>query len=251
MNLKHICIFALILPLVAFFSCILISLFKDFESANSTHCNVYNILPSISASISKFYPQIAVWRLLIGIDSFPRYFIAYVYFHNYYLPKKEYLKYSYCYEGLIRIAFFIHIIELTSLLLLSYISSVEIFSVHKISFIAFLASSSMYMLLSVLTHFWPTEQPGYANRSVKDYKSRQMKLGIIILYIACLIMALYFYIRHNIRCEPYIYSFFSLFEYMTVLTNIAYHSVIFYDMSLFKKEYRISMLENICKLNYD
>ncbi len=267
--MKYICLFAITLPLLAFISCIVISLVKDFELANQTHCRVKNWLPSISASISKFYPQIFIWRLFIGIDSFPRYLIAFIYFKKYYASKIDQVKHTHLYTILIRLAFLSHLIELTSLLLLSYVSSVEIFSVHKISFVVFVASSLLYMLLTVLTHFWPIQKKHenvygliLSDRNSQtrrnsfladqvNFKSRQLKLALLISYIFFLLAALYFYIRHNLQCEPNIYSIFALFEYLMVLTNIAYHSMIFYDMNLFKKGYNISMFEEICKLNYD
>ncbi len=246
------------LPLLAFFSCIFISLMKDFELANQTHCHVRNWLPSISASISKFYPQIFIWRLLIGIDSFPRYLIAYIYFKKFYAIKQDHVKYTYLYQVLIRVAFLFHSIELTSLLLLTYVSSVEIFSIHKLSFVTFVASSLLYMLLTVITHFWPLKkrnEHSYNLISVDsnndqarigavlpdqaNLRSRQLKLSIITVYICCLLAALYFYIRHNLQCEPYVYSMFALFEYLTVLANIAYHTVIFYDIDLLRKGYKI------------
>lgn len=222
-----------------------------------------NWLPSVSASISKFYPQIFIWRLLIGIDSFPRYFIAFIYFKNY-ISRAEHVKHGYIYHGIIRLAFFFHIIELTSLLLLSYVSSVEIFSVHKLSFIAFLSSSVIYMILTIISHFFPKQSnPGYKivgdrvstiktdQSEHKYFRSRQSKILILLIYILCLIGALYCYIRHNLQCEPNVYSLFALFEYLAVLSNIAYHTIIFYDMDLLAKDYKISMLEEICKLNYD
>lgn len=245
------------MPILAFFACIAISLLKDFEHSNQTHCRVRNILPSISSTISKFYPQIAIWRLLIGIDSFPRYFIAYIYFNKYYLPKKDIVRHPYAYQAIIRVAFFVHIIELTSLLLLSYVSSVEIFSVHKLSFIFFLTTSFIYMGLTLLTHFWPMHEiQSHSNRlsiynEHKEATSKNIKIGVYIVYIVGMLMALYFYIRHNMFCEPYIYSFFSLFEYFIVFTNITYHAVIFYDLSLFQKGYKISFVDSICKANFD
>ena len=62
-------------------------------------------------------------------------------------------------------------------------------------------------------------------------------------YVSSFLISLCFYIRHNLYCEPYVYSLFSFFEYLTVLANIGYHSIIFYDLSLFTNDFRISFLE--------
>ena len=206
-------------------------------------------MPSISASISNFYPQIALWRLLIGIDSFPRYLIAYIYYKNYYAAQTS-MQHKRHFKWLINAAFLCHIVELTSLLSLSYVSSLEIFSVHMFSFLVFLISSSMYMALTLLSYHWPLQElRKFPNTN--EVKSKNMKLAIFACYVVCMFAALYCYIRHNSYCESYVYSVFSLCEYFTVLANIGYHSMIFYDLNLLSRVYKISMFEKVCKLNND
>ena len=211
-------------------------------------------MPSISASISNFYPQIALWRLLIGIDSFPRYLIAYIYYKNYYASKCDKMRHKYHFKWLINAAFLFHIVELTSLLSLSYVSSLEIFSVHMFSFLVFLVSSSLYMALTLLSYHWPlleNREPVDLVQNTNEVKSKNMKLAIFVCYAVCMFAALYFYIRHNSYCESFVYSVFSFCEYLTVLANIGYHSMIFYDLKLFSRVYKISMFEKVCKLNND
>ena len=50
----------------------------------------------------------------------------------------------------------------------------------------------------------------------------QVTLGAVCLM-------LYFYWRHNEYCEPYVYSFFCVCEYVIVLSNIAFHGTAYYD----------------------
>ena len=40
---------------------------------------------------------------------------------------------------------------------------------------------------------------------------------------------MYFFWRHNVYCEPGIYSVFSLCEYIVILSNMAYHATSYYD----------------------
>ena len=206
-----------------------------------THCRVQNILPSISASISDFYPQNTLWRLCIGVDSFPRYLIAFIYYNKYYRVKIENKTYKSFYKMILKIGFLFHFIELTSLLILTYISSIEIFVVHMLSFVLFLISSTIYMLITLATHYWPNDSNNISSNinEFRENRSKNFKLKILIFYLSSFMLSLYFYIRHNRYCEPYVYSFFSLCEYLTVLANIAYHAVIFYDLNLFGIQYKI------------
>ena len=273
--MKSLCSVSLFLPLFAFVSCILLSIVKDFHEANRTHCNVFNVLPSISASISDFYPQNTLWRLCIGLDSFPRYLIAIIYYNRYYSLKADMMKSKRLYKWLVKCGFAFHFVELTSLLMLTYVSSIEIYTVHAISFILFLISSSIYMIITIASYHWPQDRLSFGDDEVdhlndlnnnqlsssssnissnrkavyqrlkaKEATSYKYKLRVFLFYISSFLISLYFFIRHNKHCEPYVYSLFSLFEYLTVLANIAYHMTIFFDMSLFDSGYKITLVEH-------
>lgn len=67
------------LPLFAFIFCVGYSLLFFFEQSTSTHCHVWNYLPSISAAIGSFQPQASVWQLFIIIHFIPRLVIIWMY----------------------------------------------------------------------------------------------------------------------------------------------------------------------------
>lgn len=226
LNFKHLCYFCLSLPLLAFLACVALSIYKDFDAANRTHCRVANILPSVSACISSFYPQSTIWRLCIGLDSFPRYLIAFIYYRAYYTRIAAN-------RTLIRLALLLHLIELTALLTLTFVSSTEIFVVHAASFCVFIAASSAYMIITLAVH-WPLKH---------RRRSLDLKLKVFSFYALSFVASLYFYVRHNSYCEPYIYSLFSLCEYFTILGNIAYHSLIIYDLNLDLNPRRIVLID--------
>lgn len=145
------------------------------------------------------------------------------------------------YKFLIKTGFIFHHIELTALLLLTYVSSVEIFLIHMLSFILFLSCSFIYMIITIYIYSLPREFGGLSER---ELNSKRYKKLAFFSYLFCLFASLYFYYRHNAYCEPYVYSLFSLFEYAIVLLNIGYHSIIFYDLNLVGNSYKISFIEH-------
>lgn len=200
-----------------------LSLLKDFEKSTRTHCNVFNFLPSISASIGDCEPQRYIWRLCFALDSIPRYLIGYLQLtrvlnrHHVALPELY---------PLVQIgSSCVHFLELTFLLLLTYVSSNEIKWVHECSFIGFMICSLVHMLLTVLIdYFWP--RTGNYRPSEQEMQARAKRLKWFLVNICSFFISLYFYFRHNSSCEANIYSMYCLFEYIVVLTNIAYHSVV-------------------------
>lgn len=241
--MKHLCTLGFLIPLGAFILCILITLIKDFREANETHCLVSNILPSISSSVSEFFPQNTLWRLAIGVDSFPRYLIAFIYYKHYFSIRRVEFKNAFLYSSVVQMAFLFHSIELTCLLLLTYVSSVEYFELHAVSFILFLISSTIYMILAISTYYLQRNPLLISENCEKERQSHHLKLSIFLFYLISILGSVYFYIRHNEYCEPYVYSLFSLCEYLTVLANIAYHMVIFYDLNLFENSFKLTFLQ--------
>lgn len=221
--MRHFLWFAYSLPCFALFSCVGLSLIKDFEKSTRTHCNVFNFLPSISASIGDCEPQRYIWRLCFALDSVPRYIIAYLQFLR--LLHRHHVAYPELYPLVQLTNFVLHFLELTFLLLLTYISSNEIKWIHECSFVGFMICSLLHMLLTVLIDYlWPRTM-NYRLSDIEQ-KARSKRLKLFLMNIGSFFISLYFYFRHNDHCEANIYSMYCLFEYFVVLTNVAYHAVI-------------------------
>ncbi|XP_029629559.1 post-GPI attachment to proteins factor 2 isoform X1 [Salmo trutta] len=208
------------LPLLGLITCIFISSVFHFQDSTDTHCKVTNYLPSISASIS-LSPECHIWRFCIGLHSAPRFLVAVAYF-NFYKGRfsTRFLEWL-----LSCLNFMCAITENFGLLLLTYVSSNETYLVHKEGFVLFIASSVIHMVLTC--RLWLVIKK--YSLIPEDVKSFHWKIRCLILNIAFCCLAAYFYWKHNMYCEQGSYTFFALFEYCVVFSNMAFHLTAFWD----------------------
>jgi len=223
-SLRAVGLATVLLPLSALLFCILLSLWRDFEKATYTHCEVGELLPSISSVIGGFSPQSQVWNVCIGLNSAPRLLFARMYY-NYF---KERLPLGAATPRLISLNFGLNITENLSLLGLSFVPSSDIFELHEAFFLTFMATSMLSMLLTV---FYLYRLCGFQSKSPEERRSVGYKKTLVKVTLAAAGLALYFYWRHNMYCEPYVYSMFAFSEYVIVLCNIAYHGMVALDFS--------------------
>ena len=211
-------LFVLALPLFSFFFCVIYSLLANFKESTETHCKVANLLPSISAAIGNFAPQKYVWRAGIGLHIAPRYAYAW----GYCLLHQNNLTARYSY--LAYVAFILEIVEVSCLLGLSMVSSVENYPIHEKFFLTFLWTSIFYQLLCAFVLPRLLSRRGTHHRRSLDVKRK----CCYVTLICTVICGITFY-RHNSHCEPYMYTGFALAEYLIVLCNIVFHGTAFYD----------------------
>ena len=101
---------------------------------------VPNYLPSLSAAIGDYTPERYIWRLGIALHSFGRYMVAAIYMYFYTqlsIGKKSW------FFSLAVLNFFLNLLEIFSLLVLSYVSSTENFGKF---FLSLLSKLSLYNL---------------------------------------------------------------------------------------------------------
>jgi len=224
LKFSTVCKTILFFPCAALFSCVSVALIFHWEEATSTHCKVQNILPSLSSAIGGFTPERYIWRLFIALHSFGRFTVALVYLYFY--KQLSSGKKSWIFK-LAVLNFVLNSLEILSLLVLSYVSSIENFDVHEGAFICYIIFSIAYMLdTCVLLKTLADEE-----KSEKLFGSFKLKSRLLIAYVICFAMSVYFYFRHNGYCEPGVYSLFAICEYMVVLLNIGFHMTALSDFN--------------------
>ncbi|XP_031845381.1 post-GPI attachment to proteins factor 2 isoform X1 [Nomia melanderi] len=213
--------FTVSLPFLAFTFCVMWSVIYNFEHSTSTHCKVYNFLPSVSAAIGHYRPQRDVWKIAIAVQAVIRVLVLVMYCRYY---KEHIYKWA---QSICNIAIVTYTVENISLVTLSFWTSDENYAFHKLSFITFLIMSFIHM---VVTYFI-MKNCRNVTRESSETASMKWKWRAMVLNVLSTICACYFFYRHNRYCEPLVYSMFALSEYGVVLSNMGYHSTAAWDFA--------------------
>ena len=59
---------------------------------------------------------------------------------------------------------------------------------------------------------------------IRDSRNARFKRNILRLSVICVVGAMYFFMRHNEKCEPYVYTMFALCEYTVVAANMVWNA---------------------------
>lgn len=218
-SFARLAVIAVSLPLGAFLFCVVWSVMFDFVRSTYTHCDVSNYLPSVSAAIGNYEPQKTVWRLAIILHMPFRLAVAKMYLKYY----REHIRRNRRMFGIL--ACTLNIIEDFALFSLSLWTSADNYEIHRNAFVVFIACSECYMLISYLL-----------NRNARkivllphEEKSLKFKRNLFLINVVAFGLAGYCFVRHNARCETGVYTFFALFEYIVVLTNMGFHMTSCWD----------------------
>lgn len=217
-----------LLPLFGALTCIALSIYLNFKESTWTHCRVANYLPSISSAIGGYAPQKYIWRICIALHAAPRFLFAFAYF-GYYTSFHVGPRNS-LYKNLARLCVFLHVLENTALVTLTYVSSTDNYAVHENMFIVFMVCSEVYMLLSCILYKWSHESNGRV-MTKSEVRSYKCKKRLFVFNLAMFLTAVYMFFRHEWYCETGVYSIFALCEYLVVFSNIAFHYTAKYDFS--------------------
>ena len=222
LSIRHLVSFSYKVAFLGFITCIGLTLLKDFESANRTRCHVFDFLPTLSTSTAYFTPQCYIWRFCFALTSFPRYLTGFLQM-QYRLLRPHMAQPKY-YRFVERINGCLHFLELTCLLILSFVSLSETAWVHIYSYFCFALFSVTHMYLTAsIDYLWPRTM--YLQLTELEMKLRAKRLKWFLINMPSFCISMSFYLLHWRICQPLIYSTHSLFEYIFILTNISYHGV--------------------------
>lgn len=220
---RVIAVVTVFLPLSSFVFCVAWGLMFQFKQVTSTHCQVFNWLPSISAAIGSYTPQRYIWRTGIALHCTPRLLVSVMY-RRYYV---DMLADTPNYRFLASVACWLNIVENLCLLGLTNVSSSENYPIHEKMFVTFLTCAILYMLLCCFI-------PRMAARHVltpMERKSLQVKKQLTLSTIVAALLSVYFFLRHNWYCESGVYTLFALCEYIVVLSNMGFHMTAYWDFA--------------------
>eukprot|EP00126_Sphaerothecum_destruens_P015087 Sdes_comp8999_c0_seq1m417 len=211
------------------------SLLFDFEGVNGTVCQgfrVYNVFPSISAASGR-QVQRYIWRMGIAMILTLRLldgFIYYDFFTSAMFSRRRRPAF------LNLLALILHSCEVFSLALLTYVSSSDNYTTHKIGFITFMTSATLHMYLHL--YLYTVLKPVAITRNAK--RSLFLKKLFVAVNQLSFLLAIYTYWHHVTYCQPFVYSLFGFLEWLTVFSNIGFHSVGYYDFSRFTISLQLS-----------
>ncbi|XP_063955212.1 post-GPI attachment to proteins factor 2-like [Lytechinus pictus] len=205
-----------------FFTSIALALIYSFDKTTSTHCHVNNYLPSISAAISE-PPSSYVWRFVIVLCSGQRLFCVAFHYCLYASVNSD----NVFYPLLCKVCFGCELVENFALIGLTCVSSSENFPIHENMFILFQVCSMVFMLLMCTVHKLAISS------EIPPSRSEKKTLNWLHIYcatnISSFFIAIYFYFRHSSHCETGVYTLFAFFEYIVVLSNIAFHYIVTFN----------------------
>ncbi|XP_014223829.1 post-GPI attachment to proteins factor 2-like [Trichogramma pretiosum] len=217
---RKLCIITVSIPIVTLLFCFVTAYIYQQDDIHETHCRVYNVLPSISA-ITGVSPQRYLWRVSIALHIGPRLLIASVYYSFYLKILKSIENVPKRLQGLrlLNLCYWLNIAELASLCGVTYISNKENYAVHEKTFISFMITSLLHMLVAVRL----------GRLATPNAQSLQYKQALFSTSLISTVGLIVFFLKHRLLCHDLAFSWFSLCEYVLASANLAFHATVILD----------------------
>jgi len=91
---------------------------------------------------------------------------------------------------------------------------------HREFVVMFLTGSIAMMIISTLI-----DRSCQIRSEGQELRLIRIRMRLAKLMAGTTLVMTYLYYRHNAYCEPYVYSFFCLAEYVVIVINMSYHLV--------------------------
>ncbi|CAG8533236.1 8088_t:CDS:2, partial [Scutellospora calospora] len=172
--------------------------------------------PSVSATTGDWYPERAVFQIIIALASGPRFMLVFLWFL---LITKSHPTGS---LGFAKFLLVIGLIRTFSCGGWVYITSSDDHDVHDIAMITYLICTLPWMLGVLST----TPQI--------SYNSLKYRRWLCIAFFATLVPMIYFYIQHKVHRIKTAYTYYSFFEWSLILYDVAFDSITSFDFKSFQ-----------------
>ncbi|KAL5962598.1 Post-GPI attachment to protein factor 2, partial [Taenia solium] len=200
------------LPVTSLIICVVWTVAEDPSGLTRTHCAIPNYVPSLSASVSSGLRK-RIWIASIGLSCAARIFV-----HSTYNFSLSHLADVPIRMGfLLQAHYWLHLIEILCLFLLTIFTSKENFPIHRNAFSLFVISCSLFGFLDL--HILRGLQNTYPSLT---HSIRRKSHFYALMTVSILLSALC-YLLHNRYCISHVYSIFALFEHIFILSNLAFH----------------------------
>ena len=190
--------------------CLFTSYQLHWSDVISTHCKNWQFFPSMSSVIGNNTPERYIWRIGNCLQIIIQYIWIVPLARHYYRLGTNLL--------LIFVFSASYFVQVSGLMILTYVSSTENHSIHEMGFIMYVLGQTIEMASNVLIDY-TTNPPQGGGLSPTGYRA---KYACMILNMMCGVVIALSYYYHITFCTPGAFSCFALGEWMFVITHITY-----------------------------
>ncbi|KAL7071265.1 hypothetical protein ACQ4LE_009032 [Meloidogyne hapla] len=236
-KVRSIGLLAAILPGIACYLCLAYSFTLQHDRiANftipSTLCpGLKSIFPPVSYSIGVWKPQKYIWLMVLAMHLPPRFFYAIVYKNHYSLGDSIHrTKRWFC--AIVRLHYFLLVIEALGLTAVSVIDIESNFKVHAFCFALWLIPFNLNMLFNNLLHY----HSGIRKLRPMHDRVFQLKCALFLVGYPLSMSTGFSYLTFVITCNTIPYATFSLAEYFLIGINSMFYFLLIWEFDGTKLE---------------
>lgn len=199
-----------LIPYIGLVGCLITAVIRYPTQALNTECESPNYLPSLSTGIGQFQPQQIIWQLIVTMSATPRLLLPYILTQKYNaqfgIESKP--------PGISRLLTLANILfycEIVSVLGLSYYTTSTNARRHQKCIITYLICNILLHPCHLILRRWrlspmPSDEVEKWNSYRRHYTA----------FLTSTLLLTVFYCFHIFYCTPYMYTCFSICEYISI-----------------------------------